>query len=193
MTHHEHHEQHKKILLPGDHVGPGEVYEASASTYVDKDEVYASTMGELEEGARGLKTHVKKLQLERGSVVYGIVINVFDNFAIVVLAPEKSPEGKFAGVDEGKILVKFASKEYTRSMRDAFKIGDIVRAKITEIDGDTAMLTTAFPEYGVIKAFCSRDKTPLVKEGRDLVCPMCKGRERRKLATDYRAFGKINF
>ncbi len=188
-----HHEQNRKILLPGDHVGPGEVYEASSSTYVDKDEVYASTVGVLEEGERGLRTRFKKLQLERGSIVYGIVANVFENFAIVSLVPEKSPEGKFAGVDEGKILVKFASKEYTRSMRDAYKIGDIIRAKVSEIDGDTAMLTTAFPEYGVIKAFCSRDKSPLVKEGRDLVCPTCKARERRKLANDYRAFGKINF
>jgi len=187
-----HDEQEKKILLPGDYVGPGEAYEASASTYVDKDEVYASTMGVLKEGERGLSTRFKKLQLERGAVVYGMVISVFENFAIVILAAEKSPEGKFAGVDEGKILVKNASREYTRSMRDAFKVGDIVRAKVTEIDGDTAMLTTAFPEYGVIKAFCSRDKTPLDKEGRDLVCPLCRNRERRKLANDYRAFGRIN-
>jgi len=192
MTHHEHHGHDKKILLPGDHVGPGEVYEASASTYVDKDEVYASTMGVLEEGSRSLTTRFKKLQLERGAIVYGLVLSVFENFAIVILAAEKSPEGKFAGVDEGKILVKNASKEYTRSMRDAYRVGDIVRAKVADIDGDTVLLSTAYPEYGVLKAFCSRDKTPLVKEGRDLVCPMCKNRERRKLATDYRAFGKIN-
>ncbi|MDD2655873.1 MAG: exosome complex RNA-binding protein Csl4 [Candidatus ainarchaeum sp.] len=182
----------KKILLPGDHVGPGEVYAEGASTYTEKDEVYASTLGVLDEQSRGLKTRFRKIQLERGNIVYGIVLSVFENFAILGVMPEKSPEGRYAGIPDGKILVKFASKEYTRSMRDAFKVGDLVRAKVTDVDGDTAMLTTAYPEYGVIKAFCSRDKTPLEKRGKDLVCPLCKGNERRKLANDYRSFGKIN-
>lgn len=182
----------KKILLPGDHVGPGEVYAESASTYVENDEVYASTMGVLDEEARGLRTKFRKIPFTKGTIVYGIVTSVFENFAIVSIVPEKSPEGKLSGADEGKILVKNASRDYTRSMRDAFRAGDIIRAKVTEVDGDTLMLTTAYPEYGVLKAFCSRDKAPLDRAGRDLVCPVCKGRERRKIANDYRAFGKIN-
>ncbi|HNT60522.1 MAG TPA: exosome complex RNA-binding protein Csl4 [Candidatus Bilamarchaeaceae archaeon] len=182
----------KTILLPGDHVGPGEVYAEGASTYTEKDEVYASTMGVLDEESRGLKTRFRKIQIERGSIVYGVVLSVFENFAILGILSEKSEEGKFAGIPDGKILVKNASKEYTRSMRDAVKVGDLVRAKVIDVDGDTAMLTTSYPEYGVIKAFCARDKSPLDRQGKDLVCPLCKGRERRKLANDYRDFGKIN-
>ena len=182
-----------KILLPGDHVGPGEIYSESSSTYVDKDEVYASTVGVLDENERGLKTRFKKFQPTKGSIVYGIVLHVFESIAIIGIVPEKSDEGKYAGPDEGKILVKNASREFTRSMRDAMRVGDIVRAKVTGFEGDSMMLSTAFPEYGVIKAFCSRDRAPLERADRDLVCPVCKYKERRKIANDYRDFGKINF
>ncbi len=184
--------ENRKILLPGDHVGPGEIYSESSSTYAEKDEVYASTVGVLDENERGLRTRFKKLQPTKGSIVYGIVLHVFENIAIVGITPEKSDEGKYAGPDEGKILVKNASKEFTRSMRDAVRVGDIVRAKVVGFEGDALMLSTAYPEYGVIKAFCSRDRAPLEKVGRDLVCPVCKYKERRKIANDYRAFGKIN-
>ncbi|MEW5996318.1 MAG: exosome complex RNA-binding protein Csl4 [Candidatus Micrarchaeota archaeon] len=182
----------KKILLPGDHVGPGEVYEAGPSTYVEKDEVYASAVGALDEEARVLRARSGKIPFTKGIVVYGIVVSVFENFAIVGIVPEKAAGGKLTGADDGKILVKNASKEYTRSMRDAFRVGDIIRAKVVEVDADTLMLSTAYPEYGVIKAFCSRDRAVLERAGRDLACPVCKGRERRKTANDYRAFGKIN-
>ena len=182
----------EKVLIPGDYVGPGEVYAESPTTYADGDEIYSSAVGRPDEENATLKARVSKPELKPGDIVYGSVIMAMDSFAIVAIYPEEK-EGKLpAAPDEGKIPVRAMSEGFTPSTKDAVRIGDIIRAKVVKLEGNKAELTMAAPEFGVIKAFCSVCRAPLEKTAKGLVCPEGH-RERRKAANDYRHYGKIQF
>ncbi len=181
-----------KILIPGEYVGPGEVYAEGTTTYADGDEIYSSAVGKADEAESTVKARVSKPELKAGDIVYGTVFILMDSFAILNIYPEEK-DGKIpAAPDEGKIPVRAMSEGFTPSTRDAVRIGDIIRAKVVRIEGNKAELTMAAPELGVIKAFCSVCRAPLEKTAKGLVCP--EGHmERRKTANDYRHYGKIRF
>ena len=181
-----------KVLIPGDYVGPGEVYAESATTYADGDEIYSLAVGEADEAESTLRARVSKPELKAGDIVYGRVFLLMDSFAILSIYPEEK-DGKLpTSPDEGKIPVRAMSEGFTPSTRDAVRIGDIIRAKVIKIEGNKAELTMAAPELGVIKAFCSVCRAPLEKTPKGLVCPQGQI-EKRKTANDYRHYGKILF
>jgi len=184
--------ENEKVLIPGEYVGPGEVYAESTTTYADGDEIYSSAVGEADEENATLNAKASKPELKAGDIVYATAFIVMDSFAIVSIYPEEK-DGKIpAGPDEGKIPVRAMSDGFTPSTRDAVRIGDLIRAKVVKIEGNKAELTMAAPELGVIKAFCSICRAPLDKTDKGLTCPE-DHRERRKTANDYRNYGKIQF
>jgi exosome complex component CSL4 len=180
----------EKVLIPGDYVGPGEVYEEGASTYSKGDDIYASVMGEADESAGALKARSSTPALKPGDIVYGSVLMVMESFAIVIIYPEEKGGKLPASPPEGKIPVRAMSTGFTPSTRDAVRVGDIIRAKVVRIEGEKAELTMVDPNLGVIKAFCSQCREPLEKTSKGLVCPNGH-RERREIANDYRHYGKI--
>jgi exosome complex component CSL4 len=182
----------EKILLPGEYVGPGEVYAEGATTYASGDEIFAAAVGHADESSGTVKTRISKPSLKEGDIVYGTVIMVMDSFAIVVIYPERKAGVLPAAPPEGKIPVRSMSQGFTRMVRDAFRIGDIIRARVVMIEGEKAELTTRDPELGVIKAFCSVCRKPLENKGGSsmLSCPDGH-RETRKTAADYRKYGDI--
>ncbi len=179
-----------KVLIPGEYVGPGEVYEESASTHLDGDDIYASTMGVADESEGKFKAKASKPSVQPGDIVYGTALIVMDSFAIIIIYPPEK-DGQFpAAPPEGKIPVRAMSSGFTPSTRDAIRVGDIIRAKVVKIEGEKAELTMVDPNLGVIKAFCSQCREPLEKTSNGLVCKN-DHKERREIANDYRAYGKI--
>jgi len=181
-----------KVLIPGDHLGPGEVYAEGTTTYADGDEIYASAVGRPDEENGTLKAKISKPELKAGDIVYGVAIIVMDSFAIISIFPEEKGGSLPAGPDEGKIPVRAMSDGFTPSTRDAIRVGDIIRAKVVKIEGNKAELTMAAPELGVIKAFCSMCRLPLDKTQKGLSCANGH-REKRKTSNDYRNYGNIGF
>lgn len=183
--------ENEKVLIPGEYVGPGEVYEESASTHLEGDDIYASTVGVASEEEGRFRAKADKPLLQPGEIVYGSVLMVMDSFAIVIIYPPEK-EGKIpASPPEGKIPVRAMSSGFTPSTRDALRVGDIIRAKVVKIEGEKAELTMVEPNLGAIKAFCSQCREPLEKTSKGLVCKNGH-REKREIANDYRAYGKIN-
>ncbi|MBD3397594.1 hypothetical protein GF412_00470 [Candidatus Micrarchaeota archaeon] len=180
-----------KVLVPGEYVGPGEVYEESATTHLEGDDIYASTVGVANESEGKFRAKASKPSLKPGDIVYGSVLLVMDSFAIVVIYPPEKDGKTPAAPPEGKIPVRAMSSGFTPSTRDAVRVGDIIRAKVVKIEGEKAELTLADPNLGVIKAFCSQCREPLEKTGKGLQCKNGH-RERREIANDYRAYGKID-
>jgi exosome complex component CSL4 len=182
----------KKIILPGDYVGPGEVYEESSKAYSKGDDVYSAVMGEVDEENATVNARTEKPALKQGDVIYGSILLVMESFAIVEIFPERKENVAPSAPEEGKIPVRAMSKGFTPSVRDAVRIGDIIRAKVVRVEGDKAELTLAEPELGVIKAFCSQCRLPLEKTPKGLTC--ANGHmEKREIANDYRDYGKIEF
>lgn len=182
----------KKIILPGEYVGPGEVYEESPKSYSKGDDIYSAVTGELDEENATVRARTEKPALKQGDIVYGSILLVMESFAIVEIFPRKEGNSCPAAPEEGKIPVRAMSKGFTPSVRDAVCIGDIIRAKVVRIEGEKAELTLAEPELGAIKAFCSQCRLPLEKTSKGLTCANGH-REKRETADDYRDYGKIEF
>jgi hypothetical protein len=91
---------------------------------------------------------------------------------------------EITGETEGAIHVSKISDEYIEDIRDAFHLGDIVRAKVIQAK-PSLQLTTSEPNLGVVKARCSRCRGVLELKDRDLWCPRDEQAERRKIASDY--------
>jgi exosome complex component CSL4 len=185
------------MILPGDYVAEGEEYLPGFGVYSDGDKLYASASGELELDAKTHtakvvpSTRTAKLQSE-GTVTLGVIANVMsDSVALVDLMPIKEDRKDLVVNGTTSILhVRDVKRGFTKSIKDEFKVGDIVRVKIIEVSPHTVKLTTSELNLGVIKAYCIHCRSELVKSGTSLTCPQCKCNEFRKMANDYGS-GKV--
>ena len=124
---------------------------------------------------------------KRGLEVMGIVAKTSEKAAFVDLFPFESDKHRFAPIQASTVLrVNNIRSGFVKDLRDEFKIGDIVRVKILEAEPQNVVVSTEGPNLGVIKAFCVKCRTPLDKDGKDLVCPACGWKDHRHMAKDYR-------
>src|SRR3972149_10250587 len=91
---------------------------------------------------------------------------------------------QLSGEAEGTIHISNVSEAYTEDIRDMFRLGDIIRAKVIQVK-PPLQLTTAEPILGVVRAMCSQCRGPLEVRERDLFCLRCERAERRKITQDY--------
>jgi len=80
------------------------------------------------------------------------------------------------------IPVHKIARQYVRSVRDCFRIGDIVRARVTLVVPFGVDVTTAEPGLGVVQAYCSRFRASMHLFGTHWKCTKCGSDEIRKLA-----------
>ena len=75
---------------------------------------------------------------------------------------------------------------YIDKLTDAFRIGDLIEAKVTKIMGDNLDLNTEDANCGVVKAMCTRCRAFMeVANEEELVCPVCNRKEKRKISENY--------
>ena len=87
----------------------------------------------------------------------------------------------------GAIHISQAKKDYLEKLSDAFRIGDIVQAKVVKITGDNVDLGTVDEDCGVLKAMCTRcrDYMHTTQKENELQCNTCNKKERRKVSKNY--------
>jgi len=178
----------KRLVLPGDPIAAAEEYEAGEGTYERNGEIYAATPGLLDLDSQNFVARVRPFnplaELKVGDVVYGVIGDIRSSMAEATVGAVHGSKREITGETEGAIHVSKISNEYIEDIRDAFRLGDIVRAKVIQAK-PSLQLTTAEANLGVVKAMCSRCRGPLVLQGRDLWCPRDETSERRKIAADY--------
>lgn len=179
------------MVLPGDYVAESEEYLPGFGVYSEKGKLFSSNIGELELDP---KTHTAKVKVSTripkmqdvGIITLGVIADVTENTALVDLIPFESKNFVFVPNGVSAIIhVSKVKRGYTENMREEFRVGDIVRAKIIEVSRHTVSLTTSDKNLGVIQAFCSKCRSELVKKGTSLVCSKCGYMENRKFAYDY--------
>lgn len=184
------------MVLPGDYVAESEEYMPGFGVYSEKGKLFSSNIGDLELESKthtakvNVKTRIPKMQ-GVGIVTLGVIVDVSENVALVDLIPFESKN--FVFVPNGITAVIHISKVkggFTENLRQEFKAGDIVRAEIIEVSKHTVSLTTDGKNLGVIKAFCSKCRSELLKKGTSIECSNCGFVEDRKFAYDYGS-GKI--
>ncbi|HEX9340313.1 MAG TPA: exosome complex RNA-binding protein Csl4 [Thermoplasmata archaeon] len=177
-----------KMVLPGDEIAVAEEFEPGDGTYERNGLVFAATPGVLELDPASHVARVRAFnppaELRVGDIVYGVVDDIRGMMATATITAIHGRTRQISGESEGTVHISNVSEEYTEDIRDMYRLGDIIRAKVIQVK-PSLQLTTAEPSLGVVKALCSVCRGPLEVRGRDLYCPRDERTERRKLAADY--------
>ena len=180
----------KKIVVPGDFIGTEEEYLAGHGTLSDKEKIYAAISGEAHEEARSLSVRQKRAlrELAPGTTVIGTIENIVEPIALVsIKAGSDGRESRFGENPDYAVLhASMIKRGYVKNVRDEYRIGDIIRAKIADVRNNELRLATDSDELGAIKAFCPKCRHPMKYESAILKCEECEWKDNRKIAKDYR-------
>ncbi len=182
------------FTLPGEYIGTPEEYDTGFGTYknIEKGEIRSSNIGKLKLNKEKHKAEVKtdtkipKMQ-SPGTIILGKVTKTRDQVIEIEPAPFESKKFKFVPNEKPAILhISNIKDDYIDNIKTQYKIGDIVRAKITGMDETTVELATDQGNLGTVKAYCSKCRQPMEKIGKDKVkCKECGNVTTRKTAKDY--------
>jgi exosome complex component CSL4 len=126
------------------------------------------------------------LPIQPGSVLVGKVVLVKDNAAVI--EPISSQKNGMEVVHPNStvaIPVSRMDRAFVESAKQKFKAGDIVVGLVERVERWGIDLNTSSTQFGVLKAFCTRCRSPMRLEGRQLKCTKCGNAEFRKIASSY--------
>jgi exosome complex component CSL4 len=179
-----------RFVSPGQEIGTEEEYVGGSGTYVENAKIYASITGELREENRTLTVSQSHplATMAVGTMVIGQIDNISDPVALVVVEGDSTETNRLAKSSAYCVLhASYIKRGYVKSVRDELRIGDIIRARISEFKNGEYHIATDDEHLGCIKAFCAGCRHPLEKKPTGLQCANCGRRENRKLADDYRS------
>jgi exosome complex RNA-binding protein Csl4 len=164
----------EKTVLPGDILTVEEEYASGPNTFVDNDgNVIATATGEPEfdEEVREVQVNSGKKEvvgLAVGSTVIGRVGWMRDAVVMLQLGYAEKNGKKLQLFDKNAFLnVARVSRDYVKDLKDYFKIGDFVRAKVTDVTPYSVEVSTIDEGFGVI---CGRERIlDLFVKGKEIV------------------------
>lgn len=183
------------LLFPGDYIVEEELFLPGEGTFAEDGKIKAAGFGvpvkDMQKREVRLTSPVLvPMTYREGDSAIGVVGRVREKLAFIDLISSKVGNHRLTPSDASAVLqVSNVKTSYVNSLTDELKAGDIVRVKIIEATQHNISLSLKGDNYGVIKAFCSRCRHPLDKQGEWLVCPQCNRKEKRKLSKDYRLTG----
>jgi exosome complex component CSL4 len=177
-----------QLVLPGDEIATSEEYICGEGTYERDGKILSSVPGRVELDAREKVARVLALNpppaLKSGDIVLGSVGEIRNTMVTLQDLEVEGVERSIPGGDMATLHISRIVEGRTEDIREAYRLGDIVRAKVSQVK-PSVQVTTAGPELGVVKAFCTRCREPLVLQKGTLVCDNCERREPRKVAKGY--------
>ncbi len=183
-------ELHQKFVEPGDEIGVIEEFIPGVGTYVDSlGVIRASLPGYVLVDMMSRQVVVRQATKvpripKKGECVYGVVVNVRDELAIVHLISD-CQGSRYSSEFTGLLHISQAADKYLKDIHEAVGLGDIIKARVTS-DKLPYGLSLREGRNGVVIAFCSKCGSALKKlSGEVLACPKCGNREKRKVSPDY--------
>lgn len=181
-------EEKGKTVFPGEEVAISEEYIPGDGTYEAGGKIYAALVGELNLDRSDMVARVRgynpPLELKPGDIVIGNVEDVKSSMVIVEVVAVEGKNRSITGETEGTIHISKVSEGYTRDIGREYRSGDIIRARVLQVKPSLQLATNA-RDLGVVKAFCSRCRSPLELKGRELYCQQDERSEPRKISTEY--------
>ena len=184
-----------KLVFPGDELAVAEEFVPGPGTYEEGGKVYAAWLGEAVLSTEDFTARVTPVTntpvtLREGDEVLGVIRDTRSSMAIVdVHARADQPLRQIAGDTNGTLHISKVSDDYVSSMDDAFKRGDLVRAKVVSTD-PSLQLTTKDKHLGIMKSRCPRCTTDMEVRAGALVCPECEWKDLGKVSEWY-GTGKV--
>ncbi|WP_048055853.1 exosome complex RNA-binding protein Csl4 [Pyrococcus sp. ST04] len=180
------------FVLPGDYLGVIEEYLPGEGVIVEDGNLYSTRAGWVKIDKDKIEISLKPASStppipKVGDIVYARVIDVKQQAVLLrMIKIEGKDNREIATSKLAGIHISQVKDGFVEDLRNEFKIGDIVRARVITDEKSPIQLTTKDPDLGVVYALCSKCRTPLVRKGNQLVCPKCGNVETRKLSTLYR-------
>ncbi len=177
------------LVLPGDVLATSEELFPGYGTKDVGGDIIGTMIGKFFINKRRTAAEIKPLTsvpavLKDGDTVICEVRRVTDKMVLMDVLHIAGTNREAVGDKDAAIRVSDIANEYVVSARDKYRIGDIVRAKVTQAK-PALRVSTAGDNLGTIKSFCSECRVPLVRKGSVLECPRCGRTEKRKTASDY--------
>lgn len=183
----------ERIVVPGEEIATTEEFMAGEGTYEMNGMVLSSYLGTLKLDSEEMMARVDPInplvELKVGHVVLASVTDVRSNMILANVARvEGNPRG-VTGETLAAIHVSKISEGYTSDVRNEFRLGDIIRAKVIQTR-PSLQLATVGTNLGVLLSLCTKCRKPLSTKDKTLFCENCLRTEIRKKAPDY---GKYRF
>ena len=178
--------------MPGDFLSVEEEFGAGKNTFEDKEgNIFASVVGKQDFNNKDREVSVKTTkevnQIELGSIVTGKIVRIKDPVVTIEISKiERDGKEQVSSFGIVQLMIANVSRDHINFLRDEFRLGDIIKAKVIKINKFGIDVTTQYPEFGVIKAYCSNCRNALELYGRTLKCSKCGSIEKRKLSTEFR-------
>lgn len=177
-----------KIVVPGEKLCVVEEFMASEGTYEVNGEVRALRVGVVlydyfSRKVRVLYPGKRAFTPKQGNIIKGKIVSVGDDTAFVKIMEIEGVK-PLSGFFTGLIHVSQISTNYIKNVEEAFKLGDIIRARVLT-SWPPYQLSTKYPGTGVVLAFCSNCRSPLWLKNGLLICPECNSREKRRISPKY--------
>ena len=124
--------------------------------------------------------------LKVGDIVYGEVKDVRGQRALITIYAKKGTKRELALPYLAAIHISQVTPGYIDKLTDAFRIGDLIEAKVVKIMGDNLDLNTEDITSGVVKAMCTRCRSFMDPcNESEVYCPVCDRKEKRKVSKNY--------
>jgi len=181
-----------ELVLPGDYLGVIEEYLPSDGVKEENGNLIATRAGRVRINMEKMEISVEPVTdtpplPQVGDTVLAQVLEVKPQVVIVqLLRIEGKGNREIATSKLAGIHISQVKNGFVEDMSKEFKVGDIVRARVISNEKTPIQLTTKGPDLGVVYAFCSRCRTPLIRRGDRLICPKCGNVETRKMSNLYR-------
>ena len=169
-----------RFVSPGERLGVIEEFMPGRGIYVDEGALYSSITGHIVFDIAKRELHIESrtrqpLIPKEGDVIIGKVTSIQD----------KTLTGKIIQIRDIQLSTLFTgimhisdvSRGYVRTMNDAFKTGDFIRARVISTKNREFHLTTRDNELGVLQAFCSNCGAILAR----MRCTRCNKINKRKM------------
>lgn len=182
-----------KMVLPGDKLSTSEELLSGDGTFEEDGIIRAARVGDYIIDEKHRKATVKPATsipviLKKGDIVLAEVRMMRSSMVIADVIHVIGKKRPISGDTNGTLRVSEISKGYIKDPTDVFSIGDIFRAKVTQVNPNL-QLDTKDNNMGVIRALCTKCRNPLIQKEKILECEYCGNKEKRLTAMD---FGKYN-
>ncbi len=178
-------------MAPGDLLGAHEEWMPGEGTYERDGFVYAKVFGRVGYNEDKLEAVVEAVNpvptVKEGDVIYGTISDRRGAIATMDITLIEGRSRSVRTYHEGTIHISKISKDYTDKIEGVFLKGDIVRAKVIQVE-PSIQLTTMGKSFGVVRGYCFNCRRAMGRQENTLYCEQCERRETRKLSSLY---GKI--
>lgn len=180
----------EKLVVPGDRVGTSEEWLSGEGTFEDDGDIYASQFGLLKFDEDSLEAKVKAVnpivKVEKGDVIYGSVFMRKDSMAVIMIDKVENESREVKEDVEGTLHISEVSDDYTEKLKDEFLVGDIVRAKVIQVE-PTIKLSTTGKTFGVVRGYCPECRKPMKfkRKKNKLYCENCEIQSDRNISNVY--------